>query len=126
MKDRGSLNSISSFSTSFVFSIVASSTSHRGFGMAYLMTPHKSLEGFSSNQYLGLIRNLSSMGKASNHLFAVEFLTLKNLEFYDIDDNHVGVDLNDLRVTIAEAGSQRPETLLIFMKNTSLPKIVEE
>ncbi|XP_059064813.1 L-type lectin-domain containing receptor kinase IV.4-like [Cryptomeria japonica] len=107
------------------------------------------------------------MGKASNHLFVVEFSTLKNLEFHDINDNHVGVDLNDLRsvksspagfwagnnqfqdlnlksgqniqawidydhlqnelrVTIAEAGSQRPETPLIFMKNMSLPKIVEE
>ncbi|XP_057819613.2 L-type lectin-domain containing receptor kinase S.4-like [Cryptomeria japonica] len=37
------------------------------------------------------------MGKASNHLFDVEFSTLKNFEFYDINDNHVSVDLNDLR-----------------------------
>ncbi|XP_057836120.1 L-type lectin-domain containing receptor kinase SIT2 [Cryptomeria japonica] len=167
MKDPASLNSMSSFSTSFVFSIVPSPNSRSGYGMAFLMTPHKSPEGYLSTQYLGLISNISSVGKAYNHLIAVEFSTLKNLEFRDINDNHVGVDLNDLRsvnaspagfwkgnnqfqdlnlksgqniqawidydhlqnelrVTIAEAGSQRPETPLIHMKNTSLPNIVVE
>ncbi|XP_057847459.2 L-type lectin-domain containing receptor kinase SIT2 [Cryptomeria japonica] len=167
MKERGSLNSTSSFSTSFVFSIVPSSDTPSGFGIAFLMTPHKSLDGFSTTQYLGLISNISSMGKASNHLFAIEFDTVRNFEFQDINDNHVGVDLNDLRsvnstpagfwtannqfrdldlksgqniqawidydhlknelrVTIAEAGSPRPETPLVYMKNFSLSNILEE
>lgn len=52
MKERGSLNSTSSFSTSFVFSIVPSSDVPSGFGIAFLMTPHKSLDGFSSTQYM--------------------------------------------------------------------------
>ncbi|XP_057836124.2 L-type lectin-domain containing receptor kinase SIT2-like [Cryptomeria japonica] len=167
MKDRGSPNSISSFSTSFVFSIVPSSDSQSGFGLAFLMTPHRSPDGFLSIQYLGLISNISSVGKASNHMFAIEFDTLKNLEFQDIDDNHVGVDLNDLKsvnstpagfwtannqfrdldlksgqniqawidyddlqndlkVTIAQAGLDRPKKPLLYMKNISLSNILED
>ncbi|XP_057836125.1 L-type lectin-domain containing receptor kinase S.4-like [Cryptomeria japonica] len=97
MKDRGFMKSTLSFSTTFVFSIVPPSDSVTGHGLAFLMTPHKSPEGFLASQYLGLISNLSTMGEASNHLFAVEFDTVKNEEFDDINDNHVGVDLNDLR-----------------------------
>ncbi|XP_057836128.1 L-type lectin-domain containing receptor kinase IV.1-like [Cryptomeria japonica] len=167
MKDRGSLNSVSSFSTSFVFSIVPPSASQFGFGLAFFMTPHTSVDGLLPTQYLGLFSNLSNMGNASNHLFAVEFDTLKNVQFDDINDNHVGVDLNDLRsanstpagfwidnnqfrdldlksgqniqawidydhlqnelkVTIAEAGSNRPEKPLLHMKNISLSNILEE
>ncbi|XP_057819624.1 L-type lectin-domain containing receptor kinase SIT2-like [Cryptomeria japonica] len=96
MKDSGSLNSTFSFSTTFVFSIVPSLSSQSGFGLAFIMTPYKSPKGFLPGQYLGLISNLSVMGKASSHLFAVEFDTSKNSEFADIDDNHVGVDLNNL------------------------------
>ncbi|XP_057847606.2 L-type lectin-domain containing receptor kinase SIT2 [Cryptomeria japonica] len=92
----GSLNSTFSFSTTFVFSIVPSSDTDSGHGLAFIMTPHKSPEGFISAQYLGLISNISSMGEASDHLFAVEFDTTKNVEFGDINDNHVGVDLNSL------------------------------
>ncbi|XP_057819604.1 L-type lectin-domain containing receptor kinase SIT2 [Cryptomeria japonica] len=167
MKDRGSMNSTFSFSTTFVFSIIPSSPSQPGFGLAFMMTPHKSLEGFFPSPYLGLIRNLSVMGQASNHLFAVEFDTLRNLEFHDINNNHVGVDLNDLwsanstpagywinsskfqeldlksgqniqawidydnlhkelKVTIAEAGLDRPQKPLLYVKNMSLFNIVEE
>ncbi|GAU38787.1 hypothetical protein TSUD_163620 [Trifolium subterraneum] len=37
------------------------------------------------------------MGNSSNHVFGVEFDTLKSLEFADIDNNHVGIDINDLK-----------------------------
>eukprot|EP01018_Ginkgo_biloba_P000262 Gb_15982 [translate_table: standard] len=52
--------------------------------------------------YLGLL-NPSSNGKSYNHLFAVEFDTIKNVEFEDIDDNHVGVDLNNLKSEEAQS-----------------------
>ncbi|VAI13914.1 unnamed protein product [Triticum turgidum subsp. durum] len=35
-------------------------------------------------------------GNATNHVFAVEFDTVQDFEFADINDNHVGVDLNSL------------------------------
>ncbi|XP_057836126.1 L-type lectin-domain containing receptor kinase SIT2-like [Cryptomeria japonica] len=166
MKDSG-LNSTFSFSTTFVFSIAPSSVSVSGHGMAFIMTPHRSPKGFLRAAFLGLISNLSSLGEASNHLFAVEFDTIKSTEFNDINDNHVGVDLNDLisvdskaagywidnskfqnvdlkkgqniqawidydnlqselKVTIAEAGLDRPQKPLIYMKNISLSNILQD
>ncbi|XP_057819600.1 L-type lectin-domain containing receptor kinase SIT2-like [Cryptomeria japonica] len=86
-----------SFSTTFVFNMVpsASNPSLSGHGLAFIITPHKSPVGALAGQYLGLF-NISTIGKAYNHLFAVEFDTGKSEEFQDINNNHVGVDLNDL------------------------------
>lgn len=102
MKDGGSLNSALSFSTSFVFKI-RNPNSCSGHGLAFIMTPHKSPDGFLSAQYLGLIRNISSLGKPSNHLFPVEFETSQNVEFADIDGNHVVVNLNGLTSVKSES-----------------------
>lgn len=97
MKVGGSLTSTLSFSTSFVFKVInPNSCSGHGHGLAFLMTPYKSPEGFLPAEYLGLVSNLSSMGKPSNHLFAVEFDTIRNIELGDINGNHVGIDLNGL------------------------------
>ncbi|XP_057819628.2 L-type lectin-domain containing receptor kinase SIT2 [Cryptomeria japonica] len=86
-----------SFSTTFVFSMVPYSSDHSrsGHGLAFMMTPHKSPVGVLPTEFLGLL-NLSSNGQPYNHLFAVEFDTIKNEEFQDINDNHVGVDINEL------------------------------
>uniref|UniRef100_A0A0D6QRB9 non-specific serine/threonine protein kinase n=1 Tax=Araucaria cunninghamii TaxID=56994 RepID=A0A0D6QRB9_ARACU len=167
MKDKGSINTTSSFSTTFVFSIVpSSSNSVSGQGLAFIMTPHKSPMGAIASQFLGLV-NFSSNGQPYNHLLAVEFDTIMDEEFQDINDNHVGVDLNNLtsvdsksagywigmnhfqdlhlisgqniqawidydhlqqqfNVTIALAGSPRPQKPLISVKNLSLEAIFEE
>ncbi|KAG8067517.1 hypothetical protein GUJ93_ZPchr0005g15683 [Zizania palustris] len=44
---------------------------------------------------LGLT-NIDDDGNASNHIFAAEIDTIQNIEFQDIDNNHVGVDINGL------------------------------
>uniref|UniRef100_J3MIE1 Legume lectin domain-containing protein n=1 Tax=Oryza brachyantha TaxID=4533 RepID=J3MIE1_ORYBR len=36
---------------------------------------------------------------AINHIFAIELDTVLNNDMLDIDDNHVGIDINDLRST---------------------------
>lgn len=46
-------------------------------------------------QYMGLINNHNN-GNATNHFFAVELDTNQNVEFNDIDNNHVGIDINGL------------------------------
>ncbi|KAG0541547.1 hypothetical protein BDA96_02G025800 [Sorghum bicolor] len=46
--------------------------------------------------FLGLF-NRQNSGNASNHIFAVELDTIQNTEFQDISDNHIGVDVNDIR-----------------------------
>ncbi|KAG6697433.1 hypothetical protein I3842_09G198500 [Carya illinoinensis] len=54
--------------------------------------------------YLGLL-NASDIGNFSNHLFAVEFDTVQDLEFEDIDNNHVGVDINSLQSNASAAAA---------------------
>lgn len=83
-----------SFSTSFVFAIVPSVLP--GHGMAFVIAPVGGLAEALPSPFLGLF-NDNTTGKVTNHVFAVEFDTLQNREFNDIDDNHVGIDINGLK-----------------------------
>ncbi|KAK8632958.1 hypothetical protein V6N13_013814 [Hibiscus sabdariffa] len=85
-----------SFSTSFVFAIVPNFLKPGGHGLDFTITPSKLLITLP-NEYLGIL-NAIHMGDFSNHLVAVEFDTVQNLEFRDINDidNHVGIDINSL------------------------------
>eukprot|EP01018_Ginkgo_biloba_P039447 Gb_30554 [translate_table: standard] len=85
----------SSFSTTFIFSSVPRPQYLPGHGLAFMLTPSEHLNGVS-DQYLGLF-NTSTNGRNDSHLFAVEFDTLQNVEFEDINNNHVGVDLDSLK-----------------------------
>ncbi|CAJ2670433.1 L-type lectin-domain receptor kinase S.4 [Trifolium pratense] len=84
-----------SFSSSFAFAVVSEFPKFGGHGMAFTIAPSKHLKGLPI-QYLGLL-NSSNVGNFSNHLFAVEFDTAKDLDFGDINDNHVGIDINTLK-----------------------------
>ncbi|XP_073289306.1 L-type lectin-domain containing receptor kinase S.4-like [Primulina huaijiensis] len=84
-----------SFSTCFVFSIHPEYTKLGGHGMAFTIAPSKELPTALPSQYLGLM-NSSDVGNFSNHVFAVEFDTVQDFEFGDINDNHVGIDINSL------------------------------
>lgn len=66
-----------------------------GHGLAFTISPSKDLPGALPSQYLGLL-NSSNNGNSSNHVFAVEFDTVQDFEFGDINDNHVGIDINGL------------------------------
>ncbi|PUZ68939.1 hypothetical protein GQ55_2G068800 [Panicum hallii var. hallii] len=87
---------VQSFSTSFVFAILSVYTDLSANGMAFVITPSKNFLSALPEQYLGLA-NIQSNGNASNHLFAIEFDTIQNKEFSDIDANHVGANINGLR-----------------------------
>ncbi|KAF5770923.1 putative protein kinase RLK-Pelle-L-LEC family [Helianthus annuus] len=84
-----------SFSTSFVFAILPEYKKLGGHGLAFAISPSKELAGAQPNQYLGLL-NITNNGNTSNHLFAIEFDTVQDLEFGDIDNNHVGVNINSM------------------------------
>lgn len=66
-----------------------------GHGLVFIFVPHPGIEGASSAQHLGLL-NRTNDGNSSNHVFGVEFDVFANQEFNDINDNHVGVDVNSL------------------------------
>ncbi|XP_008801603.2 L-type lectin-domain containing receptor kinase S.4-like [Phoenix dactylifera] len=84
-----------SFSTAFAFAAVPEYATLGGHGLAFVIAPSKELEGALPSQYLGLL-NASDVGNFSNHVFAVEFDTVQDFEFGDINDNHVGIDINNL------------------------------
>ncbi|KAL5793767.1 hypothetical protein ACOSP7_002361 [Xanthoceras sorbifolium] len=83
------------FSTSFIFSIAPYKNLLRGHGFAFVFFPFAGIAGASSSQHLGLF-NLTNDGNPENHVFAVEFDVFNNQEFNDINDNHVGLDVNSL------------------------------
>ncbi|BFG36257.1 hypothetical protein CerSpe_225310 [Prunus speciosa] len=86
-----------SFSTTFVFAI-RSGFGQRlgGNGIAFVIAPTRGLPGGSLIQYMGVF-NETNNGNASNHIFAVELDPIQNPEFGDINNNHVGIDINGLR-----------------------------
>ncbi|KAJ8642395.1 hypothetical protein MRB53_019089 [Persea americana] len=85
-----------SFSTAFVFAIVPEYPKLGGHGLAFTISPSKDLHGALPSQYLGLL-NASDVGNFSNHILAVEFDTVQDFEFQDINDNHIGIDINSLQ-----------------------------
>ncbi|XP_073006342.1 L-type lectin-domain containing receptor kinase SIT2-like [Typha latifolia] len=87
---------IFSFSTTFVFAILSEYVDLSGHGIAFLISRTTDLSNALPSQYLGLF-NINNNGNLTNHVFAVELDTIYSSEFHDIDDNHVGIDINSLR-----------------------------
>lgn len=84
-----------SFSTAFAFAIIPEYEKLGGHGFAFTIAKSKDLNGALPSQYLGLM-NSSDVGNFSNHVFAVEFDTVRDFEFGDISDNHIGIDINSM------------------------------
>ncbi|GJM90956.1 hypothetical protein PR202_ga07286 [Eleusine coracana subsp. coracana] len=96
---------VRSFSSSFVFGILpAAPGGLGGHGIALIVAPRKDFPSGIASQYMGFL-NKTSNGNACNHIFAVELDTILNPDFHDLDNNHVGVDINNLTsVEAATAG----------------------
>ncbi|GAA0162723.1 hypothetical protein LIER_18753 [Lithospermum erythrorhizon] len=88
--------SVFSFSTCFAFAIVPEYPRLGGHGLAFTIAPSQDLSSALPSQYLGLL-NASVNGNLTNHLFAVEFDTVQDFEFGDINDNHIGIDVDSMR-----------------------------
>ncbi|KAG6734865.1 hypothetical protein I3843_01G281400 [Carya illinoinensis] len=94
---KNSSGQVISFSTSFAFAIIDQSGKQGGGGggLAFTISPTKELPGTLPGPYLGLF-NVTNDGNFANHVVAVEFDTFKDLESRDVDDNHVGIDINSV------------------------------
>ncbi|KAF8731466.1 hypothetical protein HU200_016329 [Digitaria exilis] len=85
-----------SFSVAFVFGIISNYLHFSTHGLAIAIVPStKSMSNALTDQYLGLT-NAQDDGNVTNHMFAVELDTVQNLEFHDINANHVGIDISGL------------------------------
>uniref|UniRef100_J3N2Y0 non-specific serine/threonine protein kinase n=1 Tax=Oryza brachyantha TaxID=4533 RepID=J3N2Y0_ORYBR len=109
---------VSSFSTTFVFAIVSEFLDLSTSGFAFLVAPSRDLSGAMPQQYLGMF-NASSNGDPRNRVFAVEFDTVRNPEFADINNNHVGVDVNSLNSSAAATAGYYDDATAAF-QNLSL------
>ncbi|CDP14364.1 unnamed protein product [Coffea canephora] len=89
------------FSTTFVFAIVSEYPTMSGHGIAFVIAPGTGLPGALPSHQLGLF-NETNNGKPTNHVFAVELDTVQSKEFNDINNNHVGIDINGLNSTLAD------------------------
>ena len=83
-------STVQSFSASFVFGITSIYDDLSTHGLTLLVAPSKNFSA-APVQYLGLFN-----GQSTNHIFAIELDTYQNLEFGDINNNHIGVDINSL------------------------------
>ncbi|PKI74327.1 hypothetical protein CRG98_005303 [Punica granatum] len=110
--------SVFSFSTTFVFAITSKDQVGGGHGIAFVVAPQRGLPGALPSTYFGLF-NGSNNGNATNHVFAVELDTVRSPEFQDIDDNHVGIDINGLVSAISAPagyyvdGGKKPTSKLL-------------
>ncbi|POO00060.1 Serine/threonine protein kinase [Trema orientale] len=96
------------FSTSFIFAMAPYRNTLPGHGLVFIFVPFTGINGVSSSQNLGFL-NRTNDGKPGNHVFGVEFDVFKNEEFNDINDNHVGIDVNSLKSMEAHEAGYWPD-----------------
>ncbi|KAL8141028.1 hypothetical protein V2J09_007049 [Rumex salicifolius] len=84
-----------SFSSTFAFAMDPQVSSISGHGIVFVITPSIDFSQALAGQYFGIL-NSSTNGLNTTRIFAVELDTIRNLEFDDIDSNHVGIDVNNL------------------------------
>ncbi|THU46829.1 hypothetical protein C4D60_Mb09t09010 [Musa balbisiana] len=85
-----------SFSTTFAFGFISDYTDFSGNGMAFVISHTKDFSKALGGQFLGLFNQSSNAYNSSNYVLAIELDTILSPQFQDIDDNHVGIDINNL------------------------------
>ncbi|CDP13824.1 unnamed protein product [Coffea canephora] len=69
--------------------------------MAFMIALTRGLPGAFPRHHLDLF-NETNNGNKTNHVFAVELDMIQSEDFHDINNNHVGIDINGLNSTLAE------------------------
>ncbi|XP_002461413.2 L-type lectin-domain containing receptor kinase IV.1 [Sorghum bicolor] len=87
---------VRSFSASFAFAIQTTYPGLSCHGIAFTVASGTDFSSALAAQYMGLA-NIDDNGNATNRFFAAEIDTMQNVEFQDVNNNHVGVDVNGLR-----------------------------
>ncbi|KAL8218466.1 hypothetical protein R6Q57_021839 [Mikania cordata] len=101
-------SSILPFTTSFIFAMAPGSNLFSGHGFVFLFTPVTGIQNTSSAQHLGLFSRAVD-GDPNNHVFGVEFDVIRDEEFRDFNDNHVGIDMNSVTSIISYTPGYYPD-----------------
>lgn len=80
---------VQSFSVSIIFSIVGTYPDVNANGMAFFIGPSKNFSDALPMQFFGILKQ-----KSNDNLLVIEFDTFQNPEMQDINDNHIGMDIN--------------------------------
>ncbi|XP_073052632.1 L-type lectin-domain containing receptor kinase VIII.1-like [Primulina eburnea] len=88
---RPGTQNLASFSSFFSFSITNLNPSSIGGGLAFVISPDDQFVG-DAGGFLGVMDRENTQ----NGVLAVEFDTLMDIQFKDINGNHVGLDLNSM------------------------------
>ncbi|CAA7034042.1 unnamed protein product [Microthlaspi erraticum] len=99
------------FETSFTFSITPRTNPAPGHGLAFIVVPALDNSGAGPGGFLGIL-NKTNNGYPSNHVFAVEFDVFQDKHVGDINDNHVGVDINSVKSAVAEKAGYWVQTVI--------------
>ncbi|KAJ6810509.1 L-type lectin-domain containing receptor kinase IV.2-like [Iris pallida] len=108
-----------SFSTTFVFAIISAHPDFSGQGFALVVSNTTNFSAALAGNYLGLF-NSNNNGNSYNHVLAVELDTIQSYEFQDIDDNHVGIDVNSLRSAYSQTAGYYDADSNGLFKNLTL------
>lgn len=84
----------SSFTSTFVLNL-SNKTDPGGEGLAFILTAHSDRPQNSHGQWLGIVNESTNGSNTTAQIVAVEFDTRKSYP-EDLDDNHVGLDLNSI------------------------------
>ncbi|KAM3261492.1 hypothetical protein ACQJBY_052264 [Aegilops geniculata] len=84
---------VQSFAVHVVFSIFISYADLSADGMAFFIAPTKNFSDARAAKYFALL-NEKDNGDISNHIFMIELDTYRNSELQDIDENHIGININ--------------------------------
>ncbi|KAF3447730.1 hypothetical protein FNV43_RR08433 [Rhamnella rubrinervis] len=103
-----------SFSTNFVFAIRSEFPTHSCHGISFVITLTRGLPE-SLPSYLGLF-NETNNGNDTNHVIAVELDTIYSSEFDDINDNHVGIDINGLKSANSSVAGYYEDKMVYFSR----------
>nr|AKV93693.1 clade XI lectin receptor kinase [Nicotiana benthamiana] len=122
-KNSSSNETAFSFSTCFAFAIVPEYPKLRCHGLVFTVSHSKDFSTALPSQYLGLL-NASDVGNFSNHIFAVEFDTVRDFEFGDINDNHVGVNINSIQSNKSAAAAYYNDELVKQDLNLKSGKVI--
>ncbi|XP_031489705.1 L-type lectin-domain containing receptor kinase SIT2-like [Nymphaea colorata] len=106
-----------SFSTHFLFEIVSKDQKPGGHGFAFVLAPSTNFCSASGGPFLGFV-NQSNNVNPNNHIFAVEFDTVQQVDLEDRDGNHVGIDVNGVISNTSESAAyytelNKKETVLL-------------
>ncbi|CAN8277865.1 unnamed protein product [Cochlearia groenlandica] len=83
-----------SFSTHFVCALVTKPGFEGGHDIAFVISPYVDFTRAQPARFMGVFNASSNGSSASSQVFAVELDTVENDDFYDMNNNHVGIDVN--------------------------------